>query len=226
MKHNEPRHGLEEWREKATKFRGQEQAIREAYEAGATYEQLRQQFGEGSDSDYALKQALKRAGAVLRENPAQPLKPDEVEKVRAMNAAGEGQVAISLALGRSQSFISRVMREHGIATLAQKGAAHPRWKGGSYKDPSGYTRVWVAEDDPMASMAHSDHHVLEHRLVMARKFGRPLRSDETVHHINNDRTDNRPENLEVRQGKHGKHAVMRCGHCGSYNIIYEKLSEE
>ncbi|MCA1711009.1 MAG: HNH endonuclease [Actinobacteria bacterium] len=59
----------------------------------------------------------------------------------------------------------------------------------------GYRRVAVPAEDRWlvdgASVAP------EHRLVLARQLRRPLRADESVHHRNGVRDDNRPENLEL-----------------------------
>jgi hypothetical protein len=45
--------------------------------------------------------------------------------------------------------------------------------------------------------ANSKGAIAEHRLVMSLQLGRPLLSNENVHHINGDRKDNRLENLEL-----------------------------
>lgn len=51
--------------------------------------------------------------------------------------------------------------------------------------------------------ADSKGYIQEHRLVMSEMLGRALNPDEHVHHINEQRDDNRPENLQLMsRGEH------------------------
>lgn len=61
-------------------------------------------------------------------------------------------------------------------------------------DRGGYVRTYVGRGDPREL---SNGYALEHRIVMADVLGRPLTSDENVHHVNGVKDDNRPENLEL-----------------------------
>jgi hypothetical protein len=112
-------------------------------------------------------------------------------------------------------------RKCALAAQSKKfsGSGHPLWKGGRTVNRQGYIRVWIPDDHPFISMKPANQAgLLEHRLVMAEHLGRPLAKNETVHHINGVRDDNRIENLQLRNGQHGQGKRHVCADCGSENI--------
>lgn len=73
------------------------------------------------------------------------------------------------------------------------GPENPHWKGGRRANRRGYVKIYRPENPNADSMGG----VLEHRVVMEGIIGRFLFPDETVHHKNGIRSDNRLENLEL-----------------------------
>lgn len=87
----------------------------------------------------------------------------------------------------------------------ERGPHNPHWRGGFYRHSNGYIRVWAPEHPH----AESRGYVMEHRLVMEEHLGRYLTRDEVVHHINEQRDDNRIENLMLfsDNAEHLKHHI-------------------
>lgn len=82
----------------------------------------------------------------------------------------------------------------------QSGPLNPNWRGGRSVASNGYVLIRVGIGHPMADVRG---YAYEHRLVASHVLGRPLARGELVHHRNGDKTDNRPENLEVVRGNAG-----------------------
>ena len=72
-------------------------------------------------------------------------------------------------------------------------AANGNWKGGKTRHKAGYVMVRTPEHP----RARASKYVFEHILVAEALLGRHLEADESVHHRNGVRDDNRPENLEL-----------------------------
>lgn len=74
---------------------------------------------------------------------------------------------------------------------------------GSTYGHKGYIHEKVGWDASAHHRADKTGWVPQHIVVAERKYGFPITEDYTVHHRNRDPSDNRPENLELRVGRHG-----------------------
>ena len=99
--------------------------------------------------------------------------------------------------------VNRILIKNGVKRDGRHKKNNPNWAGGVITTRQGYIKV----RDPLNVMADSRGYVWEHRLVMAKHLGRPLKRTEVVHHIDDDKTNNQLSNLMLfkSQAEHISH---------------------
>lgn len=150
-----------------------------------------------------FKEARDLANKRRRENPNGLLPLSEIIE---LYKQGYGCKLIARLAGVSPTTVYKRLRRAGIGIrtaseamtdktcraiqLSQTGGHNSGWKGGRFEH-GGYVLVWKPEHPN----ANKRGYILEHRLVLSEKLGRPLMKDEVGHHLNGIKNDNRPENL-------------------------------
>ena len=90
--------------------------------------------------------------------------------------------------------------------IANTGPNNYHWSGGRKKHSQGYILVHA----PNHPNADRGGFVLEHRLVMENAIGRYLDKSEIVHHANENKSDNRIENLFLTtMSEHARHHMEK-----------------
>lgn len=96
--------------------------------------------------------------------------------------------------------------QRNIARERITGARAPWWNGAKERPRVRYVMIHPA-DYPHPESLDAQGYITEHRAVMEAHLGRALLATEVVHHINEDRRDNRIENLMLfaSQSDHMRH---------------------
>jgi hypothetical protein len=210
----------------------QEAEVVAEYNAGSSSTKLARKWGCNSQT---ILNVLARRGVDARSKSQRNIAkyrkwtPEELAEIKQLWESGVARTALARRFACGIETISRALSVHlgfdGATRRFRSQTTHPSWRGGRRVTSNGYITVRLPKDHRFAELASDDGAVPEHRLVMAEQLGRPLARWETVHHINGVKTDNRPDNLQLRSGNHGKGVALKCRKCGSHDIEAIPLSD-
>ncbi len=139
-----------------------------------------------------------------RKSRLEPMKKYIVD----MSLSGKNCAEIARSIGENdpeivRDFLSKLNIPRQRAG-ARSGAKNSNWHGGRIVDKYGYILVKAPKNHPNRN---SNGYIRLHRLVMEDKLGRFLDPLEVVHHIDGDKQNNDPDNLELFScnGQHIQH---------------------
>ena len=127
------------------------------------------------------------------------------------------------AIGHVKGMPHRFIKGHH-----QRGKFHQNWKGGRTVVAGGYISVRF----PGHPKAHKTH-VYEHVLIAERALGRVIPDGVEIHHVNEDKGDNRGCNLVICENRRyhgllhkrmeayratGNPNSLKCAHCGVWGL--------
>lgn len=117
-----------------------------------------------------------------------------IDNVRQWAKDGLSISEIARRVGTNNTRVREFLKQHNFERkpFVQTMKNNSNWKGGRKVD-GGYVYLKM----PGHHLADSHGYVPEHRLVMEEKLGRPLTREEVVHHVDDDGTNNEPDNLRL-----------------------------
>lgn len=119
---------------------------------------------------------------------------------------GMNMLQVAKHLGINHRYVWEIVTQSGLQRPYRppSGADHRWFNGGRMINGQGYVSVLLPKDDPFAAMRNNRGRVLEHRLVVARRLGRPLFPYEKIHHKDGNKQNNDDSNLELWEKSHGE----------------------